>query len=265
MKLSVIIVNYNHKKYLKTCLNSLLKNLKGITFEVFLIDNNSKDGSVGFLKQKASKKIKIILNKKNLGFARACNQGIRRAKGDYILLINPDIKVLKESVGKMIDFLERNRGLGCVAPKLLNPDQSLQYSIRRFPNVLTVLIRRTPLRLLPFIKNKDALHLMKNVNHNRIIKIDWALASCLMVKRKVFDQIGLFDENFFVYCEDIDWFYRLKKAGLGAYYLPEAKVIHHHLAKSDKKLLSKESLYHTKSMIYFFKKYWREILTFKYP
>lgn len=276
MKLSVIIVNYNHKKYLEDCLNSLFGGLKKIKAEILVIDNRSIDSSIDFLKKIKNKKInslrsffpseiKIIFNKKNLGFAKACNKGIRKARGEYILLLNPDTQVVGESIKLMMDFLEKRKDITCVVPKLLNPDKTLQYSIRRFPGVLTVLLRRTPLRWTNLLRKRDDFHLMKDINHNRTKKIDWALGSCLMTRRNIFDQVGLFDEHFFVYCEDIDWFYRLKKARLKAYYLPKAKVIHHHLAISDKKLLSKESFYHTKSMIYFFKKYWREIVTFKYP
>lgn len=265
MKLSVVIVSHNHEQYLQDCLSCLLKEFQSVRSEVFVIDNHSSDNSVDLIKEKFNKQVNLIENKQNLGFAKACNQGIKRAEGNYIFFLNPDTQVAKGSIRKMINFLEEYKETDCVVPKLLNLDKSLQYSIRRFPNLLMVLIRRTPLRLVPFIKSKDASHLMKDISHNQIIEIDWALASCMMVRKRVFKQIGLFDENFFVYCEDIDWFWRLKKAGLKAHYLPKAKVLHHHLAKSDKKLLSRETFYHTKSMIYFFRKYWKDILTGRYP
>jgi len=265
MKLSVIIVTFNHQKYLENCLASLLKSLEAINSEVIVVDNHSTNGTIERLKEIGKSKFKVIQNKKNLGFAQACNQGIKKAKGGYLLLLNPDTQVNQEGLRKLIEFLDKNKEAACGAPQLLNPDKSLQYSIRRFPDSFTVIARRTPLRRLSFVNKRNNFHLMKNISHHQTREIDWALGSCLLVRKETFKKIGLFDEGFFVYCEDIDWFWRLKKAGLKAYYFPQTKIIHHHLARSDKKLFSKESYYHLRSIVYFFRKYWQEILTGRYP
>ncbi len=263
MKITVVIVVYNHKEYLKNCLDFLLRAVDGLSYEIFLIDNHSNDGSANFLKKREGERIKVILNKKNLGFARACNQGIRKAKGEYLLLLNPDVELEKESVKLMINFLEKRKNPVVAVPLLFNPDGSVQYSIRKFPGFFSALIRRTPLRLFPFLPRD--FHFVKKINQKKPTQIDWALGGCFLAKREVFEKIGLLDEKFFVYCEDIDWFYRLRKERIKAYCFPEAKATHYHLAKSDKKIFSKESFYHFRSMVYFFKKYWREIFSFRYP
>lgn len=265
MILSVIIVNYNHRQYLRKCLTSLLTSLQGIKSEILVVDNYSIDGSLALLKKEFLQKITLIENRRNLGFSRAANLGIRKAKGKYLFLLNPDTQVNSQSLNELIKFLDKKKEAACVVPQLLHPDKSLQYSIRRFPDFLTVIARRTPLRSFSLVRRRNNFHLMKKISHQKMREIDWALGSCLLVRRETLEAVGLFDEGFFVYGEDIDWFWRLKKAGFKAYYLPQAKIIHHHLAKSDQQLFSKESYYHFKSIVYFFRKYWQEILTGRYP
>lgn len=265
MVLSAIIVVFNHKNYLERCLNSLVRELKNIgESEIRVIDNHSTDGSTQLIKRQFGKKVKLVCHKENLGFARACNKGIRAAKGKYILILNPDTEITRGSLKSMINALEKE-SIGCLVPRLINPDGSLQYSIRRFPRLITVIARRTPLRLIHLFEKQNEFHLMKDVDHSQMIAIDWALGGCVLTKRQIFGKIGYFDEKFFLYCEDIDWFYRLRKQGLTAFYYPKASIIHHHIAKSDKKLLSRESFYHFKSLCYFFKKYFPEIVSLKYP
>jgi hypothetical protein len=264
IKLSVIIVVYNHQQFLANCLSSLRISTAAFKPKVIVIDNCSTDGSVNFLKSNFKDFIRLIQNPKNYGFAKACNQGIQKAQGDYLLFLNPDTQITGQAIEKMILFLDHHPLVACLVPCLLNPDQTPQFSLRNFPGIITVLAKRTPLKFLPYFKKARDFHLEKNFP-SQPQAINWALGSCFLIRKKVFEKIGYFDEHFFVYCEDIDFFYRLKKAGLKTYFLPEAKVIHYHQAKSDKVLFSKESFYHFKSILYFFKKYFWEILTNKYP
>ena len=226
MTLSIIIVSFNSLEYLRNCLHSLYQTISKISFEIIVVDNASKDGTVKML-QKEFPAVKLIQNKKNLGFAKANNQGIKISKGRYILLLNPDTQVLPKSIEYLFDFMEKNPKIGIAGPRIINSDGSLQFSIGFFPTLWDIFLEY--FLLLPLKKRlvKKSLERL----HQNPTQADFLLGACLFIKREVFDKIGLLDEQFFLYSEEVDFCKRAKETGLGIYYFPRASIVHH-LSKS---------------------------------
>jgi len=262
--LSIIIINYNHRNYLKQCLKNIVEANINLDFEVIVIDNNSKDTSKKFLSELniPSLKLKVILNNKNYGFAKANNQGIKLAQGKYVLILNPDVIVLKDSVEKLYQFLEENSEAAMVGPKLLNPNGTIQYSSCKFPCWYMPILRRTFLGKLPFLKKELGKYLMSDWQHNETREVDWLLGAALMIRKEVLEKINYFDERFFLYFEDTDLARRIWKFGKKVYYFPEAQMYHFHQRLSAERsasptILSKITWIHIASGIKYFWK-WRK-------
>jgi len=145
---------------------------------------------------------------------------------------------------------------GACGAQLLFPDGTLQLSCRRFPDLRTFLVRRTPFRRFLWGSSANAYHLMADIDHHLAQPVDWLLGACLLVRREIINTVGLMDESYYLYVEDIDWCYRMKQRGWQVWYVPSAKIIHHHLAVSDKALLSQRSWIHFQSMVRFYRKFW---------
>lgn len=264
--LSIIIVNYNSTRELKQCLKSIVEKRPDLPFEIIIIDNASKMPFRNVIE--AFDKlldIRLIINKKNLGYARAVNQGIRMASGEYILIINPDILITADAIEKMIDFLENNEKIGIIAPQLLNFDDSIQYSCFRFPVFWTPFIRRSFLKKFSFGKREMERYLMIDFDHMEIKEVDWVLGAAMMMKKSVIEKAGLLDERFFLYFEDVDLCCRIHSQGLKIIYFPEAKFFHKYARHSADKgwfsfLFNKYFWFHMISCIKYFKK-WKKIKT----
>lgn len=226
MKLSVIIVTFNSAATIERCLRSVWKEV-GEGAEVFVVDNASSDGTVGIVKK--FPKVKLIQNPVNRGFAAANNQAIRKARGSYILLLNPDTQVKPGSLEKLITFSEKHPQVGIVSPKLLNPDGSVQREVRQFPTLLPMIMRLFKAdRAFPFLKRTWPLKefLMEDFDYDRTQEIPHLMGAVLLVKREVFETVGFYDENFFLWLEDTDFCLRAKEAGWGIVYYPEAEITH---------------------------------------
>uniref|UniRef100_A0A7V1EIM9 Glycosyltransferase family 2 protein n=1 Tax=candidate division WOR-3 bacterium TaxID=2052148 RepID=A0A7V1EIM9_UNCW3 len=262
--LSIIIVNYNSTCALKDCLKSIVEKKPEQTFEIIIIDNGSKMTFGNVIKEfEKLLNIRLILNRKNLGYAKAVNQGIRIARGEYILIINPDILITNEAIEKMIDFLDKNEKIGVIAPQLLNFDNSIQYSCFRFPRFLTPFIRRSFLKNTSFGKREIQRYLMIDFDHRVIKEVDWVLGAAMMTKKSVIEKIGLLDERFFLYFEDVDLCRRIHCQGLKIIYFPESKFFHQYTRHSADKgwfsfLFNKYFWFHTISCIKYFQK-WQKI------
>ncbi len=253
---SIVIVNYNQKNLLKLCLKNIYKANIDLDFEIIIVDNNSKDSSREYLSNLSKKEISVIQNNKNLGYAKANNQAIRQAGGDYILMLNPDVIIQKGVVEKLQNFLKENEKVAMVGPQILNPDKTIQNSCCRFPKIYTPALRRTFLGKLPILKKEIDRYLMKDFNHKSKRSVDWMIGACLMLKRDVLKEIGFLDERYFLYFEDIDLARKIKKVGKKIYYLPQAKVIHFHQRLSaHKRFCSKVVLTHILSGIKYFLKW----------
>ncbi len=220
-KISIIIVNWNTKDLLKQCLESLEKESKKVKDqEIIVVDNGSTDGSQEYLKKlkkSKSQNIKIIENKKNLGFGVANNQGMKIAQGEYILLLNSDTVVKKEAPLKMAEFLAQNPQVGVVGCKLLNPDGLPQPSAGPFPFLRVVF---GMLFLEHWWKN------LARASFKKTTEVDWVMGAAFMIRRDVFQKVGPMDEGIFMYMDEVEWCFRIKKAGYKVIFYPVAEVIH---------------------------------------
>jgi len=233
MQLSVIIVNYNVKHFLEQCLCSVYKAIKVLSAgnsdtlaEVIVIDNHSTDNSLEYLQAKFSD-VLFIANNENLGFAKACNQGLQSAKGKFILFLNPDTIVPEDCFQKCISFLESHKEAGALGIKMLDGSgKFLNESRRSFPSPVTSLYKLSGLsKLFPLSRIFSRYHLGhldKNKNH----EVDVLAGAFMMVKKEVLDFVGGFDEIFFMYGEDVDLSYRIQKAGYKNYYFADSSIIH---------------------------------------
>jgi len=254
LDLSIIIVNYNVKEFLQNLLHSIDKASQNLSSEIIVVDNASDDGSVELLKSKFSS-VKLIENKTNLGFGKANNQALKIAKGKFLLLINPDTVIREDTVKKMIEFLEEQKDAGLAGCKILNPDGSLQLACRRsFPGPWTSFCKVTGLsNLLPNSK-MFARYNLTYLNENQTYEVDAISGSFMMLKREVYEKLGGFDEQFFMYGEDLDLCYRIQKAGYKVFYVHTTQVIHYK-GESTKRSSMDETKIFYKAMHLFVKKH----------
>lgn len=227
MKLSVVIVNYNVKAFLEQCLRSVQKALEGLEGEVFVVDNQSTDGSVEMVRREFPQ-VKIIDNRVNVGFSRANNQAIRLCKGEYVLLLNPDTVVGEDVFSKVAAFMDANPRAGGVGVKMIDgTGRFLPESKRGLPTPTVAFFKIMGLaRLFPHNKHFGRYHL-GHLPENGTAPIEILSGACMFLRRSVLDQVGLLDESFFMYGEDIDLSYRILLGGHENWYFPEARIIHY--------------------------------------
>jgi GT2 family glycosyltransferase len=258
-KLSIILVSYNTRDMLDNCLSSVLINKTNLELEVFVIDNASTDGSAQMVRKKYPG-VNLIENSENLGFAKANNQAIHKAGGQYLLLLNTDTIILPGTLTIMVDFLDVNLEVGAVGAKLVDQDLNSQTSCRHFPTLFTVLSQFFGLSSM-FPKSKIfGWYDMGYWDHGQTRKVDCVPGTSLLVRKKVVQEVGLLDENYFMYFEDTDWCYRITRAGWKVVFLPDAKVIHLggiSAAKSNRGLFYDRTLTRElfDSLFYYFRKF----------
>lgn len=227
MKLSVVIVNYNVKYFLEQCLHSVRRSMKGIDGEVYVVDNNSVDGSVKMLEEKFPEVI-LIANKDNHGFSKANNQAIRISKGEYVLLLNPDTIVEDDTFKKVLAFMDAHPDAGGLGVKMLDgKGRFLPESKRGLPKPSVAFYKIFGLsKLFPRSKVFGQYHLTF-LDKEKTHQVDVLSGAFMLLRRETLDKAGLLDETFFMYGEDIDLSYRITQAGYKNYYYPEARIIHY--------------------------------------
>lgn len=205
--LSIIILSWNTCALLEQCLRSLQCPQGDLNFEVVVVDNASEDDSRNMV-QERFQNVRLVVNSYNVGFGAGNNSGIPATSGRYILFLNSDTVVLEGALARMVAYADAGPDIGILGPKLLNTDGSLQYSCRRFPNLATGFFRNTPLgRLFP--NNRFAGdYLYKEWDHAAPRDVEWVSGAALMIRRALVDLIGAFDEEFYMYCEDVDLCWR---------------------------------------------------------
>jgi len=251
--LSIVIVNYDVKRNLKECLESIYRSTKRVSFKITVVDNNSSDGSGDMVKLEFPE-VKLIENCQNLGFAKAANQGLIENEGRYTLLLNPDTVVLPNALDRMVEFMDENPGAGALGCKLLNSDGSLQPSCRSFPTLRAAFFENSGLERL-FPKNRlIGKYRMGYWEHNCVREVDQPMGSVLMLRTATVNQVGLMDEQFYMYYEEVDWCYRIKKRGWKIYFTPHAGVVHH-AGQSTSQALGNMLIERYRSMHKFFRKH----------
>jgi hypothetical protein len=235
---SIIIVNWNTKALLLDLIESIYQTTKVSLFEIIVVDNDSTDGSIDAV-HNSFPRVLTIINSSNLGFAKANNIGIRRAKGRYVCLINSDVKVLDKALDNMVAYMDAHLEIGALAPKTFWNDMNIQQNCREFPNLRNAACQSFYLhRLFPKIRAfRDRTIIC---DHSTILPVE-ALSGCfMMVRQEVIARVGVLDERFFFYSEDVDWSKRIYDDGWKLVYYPRAEVIHYGGASSDNASLQYE-------------------------
>ncbi|MBO6117695.1 MAG: glycosyltransferase [Bacteroidales bacterium] len=227
MKLSIVIVNYNVEYFLEHCLLSVRKAVKNIDTEIFVVDNNSVDGSVAMLKSKFPE-VKLIENKENVGFAKANNQAIRLSCGEYVLLLNPDTVVEEDTFVKCLDFMDKHPDAGGLGVKMIDGQgKILKESKRGFPTPWVCFCKMTGLtKIFPHSK-KYCGYYMGHLPYNKTNEVDILAGAFMLMRKQALDKVGLLDETFFMYGEDIDLSYRITQGGYKNYYFADTSIIHY--------------------------------------
>ncbi len=231
MKLSIVILNYKSKGLVKNCLKAISESNNLPETEIIVVDNDSRDGIEEMMAENFSH-LKFIQTGANLGMGGGTNIGLKNCCGEYVLILNPDIVVFENSLTEMLQYLEENPQIGLLAPKLLNPDGTLQHTCYRYHNFLTPFCRRTFLGKSSFGQKELARFLMHDYDHAEVREVDWLQGSCLLARREVWQKVNYFSEEYFMYFEDTDLCRKIKKENLQVVYFPETAVIHFHRRQS---------------------------------
>ncbi len=222
-KITVAVINHNTKKHLKECLLSILN--QEIKTEVVVVDNASTDGSQKMVSEEFSS-IQLIQNKRNLGFSRAVNQVMSKNNRGYIFILNSDTKLKKNCLTILLKFMEKEKRAGVVGPKILNEDGSLQFSRRHFPSLVDATFHAFLGNVFPnnlFSRR----YKMAGANQEKTQKVDWLSGAAMFIRLNAAHEIGLFDEGYFMFVEDMDFCFRLWQKKWQVYYHPQAEIIHY--------------------------------------
>ena len=251
-KVSITICSWNTQEDLRKCLESLWEVRGEAFFETIVIDNNSADGSPDMVEANFPW-VRLIRSSRNLGFTGGQNHCIAARQAPHALLLNSDTIVHKGAIARILEYADNHAEVGIVGPRLLNLDGSIQYSCRRFPNPLAALFRNTPLGKL-FPNNRFTRdYLMSDFAHDKIAEVDWVSGAALFARKEFIDKVGLLDEGYFMFSEDVDWCFRCWEAGFKVMYLPDA-VITHAIGKSTDKAPNRMIGGFHRSMFRFYKK-----------
>lgn len=225
MDLSVIIVNWNTKELLSRCLSLVYDTVTNLECEVFVVDNASQDGSAAMVRR-FFPQTRLLENEENVGFARANNQAIKESRGRYILLLNSDTFVMEGTIERMVAFMDAHPEAGVAGCRLYYPNGKLQLSCTSFPTLATEFYLLTSLdRLFP--RNPVlGRYWMTYWDFNSVREVDVVLGAFIIVRSQAMEEVGLLDESFFMYSEELDWCYRFKEKGWKIYYMPYAEAIH---------------------------------------
>lgn len=232
---SIIILSYNTKNLLRDCLSSIFKTAKNIPFEVIVLDNASSDGSSEMVKKEFGQVVSIE-QQENVGFAKGVNTASKKAKGEYLLLVNSDTQILEGSIGEMVDYMQKNEKAGVLGGRLQDSHGTVEKSFGGFPTLLSVLFDQK--------KVDEAVVGERNV--------DWVNGGFMLLRKSLFVKLGGFDERFFMYVEDMDFCYRVKKEGYLVVWLPQALVTHVGQGSSNRSFAIQHIFL---GLIYFFKKH----------
>ena len=258
--LSIIITHHKTPELLYLCINSINKNVKNIKYEIIVVDGESNDSAQEIIKYKWPE-VKFISFKKNLGYSKIVNTGIKQVKGEYILVINADIIVLKDSILELLKFMKKNPDVGITAPQLLDFTNNIQASCFTKPSLSTILARRTPLSKTEWGKKIINKFTISDWDRKSIKEVDWVQGSAMMIRKEAIKKVGLWDERFFMYFEDADWCRRFWQNNYKVVYLPSAKMAHYYHRSSKKwgafldAILNKYARTHIVSAIKYFWKY----------
>jgi len=259
-ELAIIIVSWNVRDLLRRCLESVYRSAEALAREpeVIVVDNASSDGSVEMVRE-AFPQVRLIANRENVGFTAANNQGIRAlclpSGPRFFLFLNPDTEVAPDALPSMLDYMAQHPEVGVLGPMLLNPDGTVQSSRRRFPTLATAFMESTVIQWRLW-KDNPVLrrYYVLDRSDDEPQEVDWVTGACFMVRREAIEDVGLMDEGFFMYSEELDWCRRMREKGWKVIYLPQARVVHYG-AQSSEQVKPFQHIQFQRSKIRYFRKY----------
>lgn len=271
--LSIVIVSWNVRDLLRRCLQSI--RAAGVEqtetaqtrLQIIVVDNGSKDGSADMVREDFPD-VQLLANQDNRGFPAANNQGIRAADGRYVLLLNPDTEIVGDALSKLLTYADGHRDVGAIGPQLLNPDGSVQSSRRRFPTLATAFLESTWLQPAIGYDERRGLTGLATAPLRRVLEhyyvedrpddvvqdVDWVTGAAILARREAIDDVGLMDEGFFMYSEELDWCRRFREAGWRVVYFPRAQIVHY-VGKSSEQVVAARHIHFQTSKVRYFRKY----------
>ncbi len=266
--ISIIIVNFNSKDVLRNCLRSIINSQCSFPFDLFVIDNASDEIFDDL--SRSFPTVEFVFNKKNLGFAAANNIGIARTKGKYVLLLNPDTIVNKNSLEPMVNFLDQHPDVGIVGCKIFSPNGQVEHSTHSFPTLVKEFVHANEFMkplfgygswLARFLQRFMKFKALESYwDHDTIREVDHVTGACMMVRKEAIDRVGVLDEAFFLYNEEVEWSYRMKQAGYKSVFLPESNIIHlfgySTKQQVQKQVVNRLLVERYRGMFYFFQKHY---------
>lgn len=246
----VITASTGERPLLPDCLRSIKSTCQDIAYEVIVVDNKSEDGC-GACTAAELPEATVISPPARSGFGRNMNLGMSVSRGRFVMISNPDVRLLEGCAQELMSFMERTPDAGIAAPQLLNADGTLQASCRRFHTWGSLILRRGPWARWFANSGPVRRFMMADWDHSSPADIDWAIGACLIVRREALEQVGGFDERFFLYFEDVDWCLRMHKAGWRVCYVPQARAVHFYRQESAKSLMGPAAMHHLASLIKF--------------
>jgi GT2 family glycosyltransferase len=246
MDLSIIILSFNTKELTIACINSIIaqykQELDNSKFEIVVVDNASSDDSVKAITLLKIPNLRLVESKENLGFSEGCNLGAKNAKGEYLLFLNSDTEIKDQGFVKMVDYLKKNENVGILGGALKNEDGSAQASTGKFYNLFNLFLAMVGLERAGFLRESP----------KQVKKVDWVMGASLMINRKIFEKIGGFEKELFMYAEDMELCYRANKKGLPTYFFPEVMLFHKERGSSSR-TFAILNIY--RGILFFYKKY----------
>ncbi len=253
LELSVSICSWNTREDLDKCLASLEAQRQDAPFEIIVVDNASDDGSAGMVQGKYPD-VRLFRQSENLGFTGGHNLAIANRSAPHAFLLNSDTVVHPGALKSLAEYIHAHPEVGIVGPKVINPDGSLQFSCRRFPNPVAALFRNTPLGKF-FPKNRFTRdYLMQDLDHEEVREVDWVSGAAMLLTETLIERVGVLDPGYFMYCEDVDICWRCWKAGLKVVYFPGA-IITHAIGRSTDQVANRMIVRFHRSMLRFYRKH----------
>jgi GT2 family glycosyltransferase len=255
LKLNIVIVSYNSASLLEECLDSIFKYPPRQNYGIIVVDNNSTDGSQELVRKKYPE-VELIINTSNIGFAAANNIAIESTNSDFILLLNSDCQVYKDSLDEMINFIDNTAEAGIIGPKIINSDGSIQYSCRKFPSIIDAGLHSILVNIVPD-NPVSRKYKLADINRENPFAVDWVSGSCMLIRRQALVDTGFMDENYFMYVEDIDICFQMWNKNWKVFYYPHAEILHHTGGSTNTGKVA-ASIRMQKSIFYFFRKNYRK-------
>lgn len=251
---SVVLISWKMRDLLQRMLRTLFEHTSSCQLEVLCVDNGSSDGTAEMVEQQFPS-VKLIRNAQNRGVAPARNQAISLARGKYVAILDADMELVEDAIGTVVAFLEDHPEVGMAGCRLTFADGTTQLNAKRFPSLLALLSRRLP--ILRSLGGRSALnrHEMSEWDRTTSREVDYLIGACQVVRRSIFDQVGLLDENIFYGPEDIDFCVRVRRAGWKIWWIHHTRIIHHEQRVTKRNPFSSLSFKHYKGLAYFFRKH----------